>query len=262
MDTKERLDALNFALSAYGKMQHNRTYALTPESKPVFGVLARAMFQRRAAEGRSDMDGKPPSSHQEFFNLAAALNQAGCNLLQRRPGDAPPSPKPWTDPVTGEQLPNPWKTKNLKGQSLLEQRDPALAAHFKAMAEDPYGTLAKMQDAEAQRQSLSSIPYSANEHQLNPFLGNNETAKAEFVKRDPDLAKFYEEEAKPVEIPIFGKNKNLTIAGKLAKDPRMAALVQLAARIHEQWLAEDKLAAQQQRAAAEEALKKLAEAAA
>ena len=49
----------------------------------------------------------------------------------------------------------------------------------------------------------------------------------------------------------------MTVAGKLAKDPSTAALVQLAQRIHENCLAEDKLAAQQQRAAAEETLKRL-----
>jgi hypothetical protein len=108
------------------------------------------------------------------------------------------------------------------------------------MAADDYGTLAKMQDAEAQRKSLAEIPYTEAEHQLNPFLGDNETAKAEFTKRDPDLAKFYQEEAQPVELPIFGKNKNQTVVGKLAKDPSTAALVQLAGQIYEQWQAADK----------------------
>src|SRR4029453_13122815 len=120
------------------------------------------------------MDGKPPSSHQEFFGIIEKLNQAGVNLLQKRPSDPPPVPKPWLDPVTGEALPNPWKTKNLKAQSVLEQRDPQLAAHFKAMAEDPYGTLAKMQDDEAQRQSLSSVAYGEAEGRLNVFCGGHE----------------------------------------------------------------------------------------
>jgi len=35
------------------------------------------------------------------------------------------------------------------------------------------------------------------------------------MKRDPELAKFYQAKAKPVEIPLFGKNRNLTIAGRL-----------------------------------------------
>lgn len=78
-----------------------------------------------------------------------------------------------------------------------------------------------------------------------------------FGKRDPDLAKFYEREAEPVEIPIFGKNKNTTIADRLAKDPSTARLVRLAGRIHENWASEHKLAAQQQRVAAEATLKRL-----
>jgi hypothetical protein len=76
-------------------------------------------------------------------------------------------------------------------------------------------------------------------------------------KRGPDLAKFYQEEAQPIELPLFGKNRNLTVVGKLAKDPSTAGLVKVAARIHENWLAQDKLTAQQQRAAAEETLKRL-----
>jgi hypothetical protein len=54
----------------------------------------------------------------------------------------------------------------------------------------------------------------------------------------------------------------MTIANRLTKDPAVAGLVSLAERIHEQWQAADKSAALEQRAAAEEALKKLVEAAA
>jgi hypothetical protein len=60
----------------------------------------------------------------------------------------------------------------------------------------------------------------------------------------------------------FGKSRNMTIANRLTKDPPVAGLVSLAERIHEQWQAADKSTALEQRAAAEEALKKLAEAAA
>jgi hypothetical protein len=164
--------------------------------------------------------------------------------------------------VTGDALPNPWKTRNLKAQSVLEQRDPALAAHFKAMAADPYGTIAKMHDAEAERQARHSVPYGQGEHESNPFRGTNETAKGAFVKRDPLLAEFYQEEAKPVEIPIFGKNKNQTVVGRLVKDPGTSGLVQLAERIYEQWQTADRAAALKQRAAAEELLKRLEGAAA
>jgi hypothetical protein len=79
------------------------------------------------------------------------------------------------------------------------------------------------------------------------------------MKRDPELAKFYQAEAKPVEIPLFGKNRNLTIAGRLTKDPISNAVVTIAEKIHETWKADDKANALSQRAAADEALRKLSE---
>jgi hypothetical protein len=70
-------------------------------------------------------------------------------------------------------LPNPFAkgSEDLKAESVSSKRDSALAEHFKAMAADPYGTLAKMQDEEVERQSLGGIPYDGEIHKLNPFLG-------------------------------------------------------------------------------------------
>jgi hypothetical protein len=64
-------------------------------------------------------------------------------------------------------------------------------------------------------------------------------------------------EAKPVEIPLFGKNRNLSITGRLTKDPLSNAVVQIAEQIHRTWVNDDKAKAQAQREAAEDALRKL-----
>ena len=134
-ETPEQLrkSAKDFALEAYSKVKNNRSYALDEQNKVALAALARAMFVRRIEEGRSHMDAKP-SSWEEFFGIIEKLAAAGANILQKRPGDPPPLPKVWRDPVTLQPLENPWKTKNLKGQTILQQRDPELAAHFKAMA--------------------------------------------------------------------------------------------------------------------------------
>jgi hypothetical protein len=66
------------------------------------------------------MDAKP-TTWQEFFGVIEKLAAAGVNVLQSRPGDPKPPSRPWTDPVTSEVLPNPWKTKDLKAQTLLQQ---------------------------------------------------------------------------------------------------------------------------------------------
>jgi hypothetical protein len=256
---KLRLSAMKFAEEAYSKVKNNRAYALDEQGKIALGALARAMFEKRIAEGRSESDA-PPTSWQEFFALIERLNQAGANLLQKRPGDAKPIPKPWTDPVTGAALPNPFdkSAPDLKAQTILAQRDPDLAEHYKAMAADPYGTLAKYQDAEAARATMEQIPYGENEHAINPFRTDDMKGQSAFIRNaPPGLADFYKSEAQPVEIPIFGKNRSITVEGQLAKDPASFAFLKVAQQIHENWLAADKQAAQEQREAADAAIKRL-----
>jgi hypothetical protein len=137
--------------------------------------------------------------------------------------------------------------------------DPNLAAHYKAMAADPYGTLAKYQDAEAARAAMREIPYGANEHAVNPWRKDDLQGQSAFIKNaPPGFAKFCKNEAKDVEVPLFGRNRNMTIEGRLAKDPQMFALMKTAQQVRGTWRAEDaRAAAQEQRAAAEAALRKL-----
>jgi hypothetical protein len=125
------------------------------------------------------------------------------------------------------------------------------------MEKSPYKTVADHLAEEAHRKALGGIPYGQEHHKTNPFRGNDQTAKAQLVKRDPDLAKFYEEEAKPVEIPLFGRNRNITVTGRLTKDPLSSAIVQIAEQIHKTWVNDDRVRAQTQQAAAAEELRKL-----
>ena len=167
-------------------------------------------------------------------------------------------PKVWRDPVALEPLSNPFRTKDLKAQTVLQQRDPELAAHYKAMAADPYGTLAKMQDETAARVAMEAIPYGESEHAVNPFRTNDFSAQSAFIKNAPaGLVEFCKSEAKDVEVPIFGRNRNLTVEGQLAKDPAMLALMKTAQQIRDTWAREDRLAAQAKREAADAEIKRL-----
>jgi len=254
-----RQAAYNFALEAYGKTKNNRAYALPDEAKVALGALARAMFVRRIEEGRSHTDAKP-TPWQEFFSIIQRLADAGANVLQRRPGEAKPLPKPWLDPVTGAALPNPFakSTLDLKAQDILLKRDPDLAAHYKAVATDPYGRIASLQDEEAARSTLEAIPYGETEHSVNPFRVDDLAGQSAFIKKAPPaLVEFCRSEARDVEIPLFGKNKNLTVESRLAKDPATFALMKTAQIIRDTWRAEDTRAAQAKRAAAEDEIKRL-----
>jgi hypothetical protein len=256
METKfnplqERKNARDFALRVYGDTKFNRSYALTPEAEIMLSALAAAMAQQRKAEGKDELYAEGP-----FKWLLNQLSQSGCNILQQRPTDPKPLPKPWTHPITGQPLPPPTSPDE---RAVLAKVDPALLDWYDRMQKAPYKTLADHMAQQAFRNALSSIPYGPQEHERNPFRGKDETAKAQLVKRDPELAKFYQAEAVPVEIPLFGRNRNITIAGKLTKDPMSNAIVQIAEQIHKGWVADDQARAQAQRSAAEAELKRLQE---
>jgi hypothetical protein len=71
------------------------------------------------------------------------------------------------------------------------------------------------------------------------------------------LAAFYRDEAKPVELPLFGAKRNLTVEGKLFKDPAAASVLKVAREINRQWLDSDRAAALEARKAAEQQIEKL-----
>jgi hypothetical protein len=80
---KLRLSAMKFAEEAYSKVKNNRAYALDEQGKIALGALARAMFEKRIAEGRSETDA-PPTSWQEFFGIIDKLVAASDHRQSRR----------------------------------------------------------------------------------------------------------------------------------------------------------------------------------
>lgn len=248
---QQRKTAKEFALKVYADTKFNRSYALTPEATTMLSALAAAMAQHRNAEGKEDDQLYAEGPFQWLINY---LSQAGCNILQQRPTDPKPLPKPWLDPITGAPLPPP---KSVDERAVLAKVDPALLDWYDRLEKSPYKTVAEHLDKEAYRKVLTGIPYGPSEHANNPFLGKNETAKAHLTKRDPELAKFYEAEAKPVSIPLFGRERDLTIGGRLTKDPVANSVVKIAEQIHRAWMNDDRVRAEQQQAAAAAELKKL-----
>ena len=77
------------------------------------------------------------------------------------------------------------------------------------------------------RESLGAIPYGPDEHRLNLYIGGNLQAINEFIKRDSELAAFYKQEAEPVSLPLFGPNRNLTVEGRLYRDPHAASVLKI-----------------------------------
>jgi hypothetical protein len=249
----DRKKLIEFACEQYGKVKGHRSYALTPETKAALGALVGAVIERRKAEGRHYSDDHPYCA-EEITALIQRLDDAGINILQKRPGEAPKLPELWEHPLTAEPLPPP---KTPDERAILAKHDPELLALLDEFEMRPYATTQKLRAAEAHRQALAAIPYGPSEHKTNKFVSGTATEQAALMKSDPVLAEFLRRESQPVSIPIFGKNKNMTIEGKLIRDPAIAATVRVAQRIYEDCREQDRLAAREQHAAADAALKKL-----
>jgi hypothetical protein len=162
-------------------------------------------------------------------------------LFQQKPSDAPPLPKPWIDPVTGEQLPNPWlkASLNLDWQALLTQKDPALAEHYKAMAKNSYAYVAKLQDDAAARLQAQAIKYDKESHATNPFVTGAMTEASQLILVNPELGDFMKSEAKPLVLPWLLSGGNLTQVSRItAADPAWGALVARATEILRIWISE------------------------
>jgi hypothetical protein len=71
------------------------------------------------------------------------------------------------------------------------------------------------------------------------------------------LAQFCKAESEPVRLDLFGAQKDLTVRGRLTKDPAAATVVELAEKIEAQWRMEDKAQAAEAITAAERKLREL-----
>src|SRR2546423_488951 len=162
---EERAHWQELALSVYSELPRNRAYALTSDAQRSLGALAAGW--REAGNSFATAD----NGREKFAKFLQ--NEVGPlvpGLFQENASDPPELPKVWRDPVTSEILPNPWLTHDNKAKALLGKRDPALAAHFQAMAKSPYEHLARMQDAQAAAARKKAIKYDEKIHEINPFV--------------------------------------------------------------------------------------------
>ena len=180
------------ALEAFKKVPNNRHYALDFKSENEVGAVLLA-YRDITLENGGGFD------MVELTKVFETLSQDLPGLVQDRPDPEQEIPKLPVDETTGEQALNPWKkgSENLSDQMLVEQRDPKLAAHLKAIANGvSYSLLYKQRDERERREKLRQLRYTGAEHKQNPFhLSGKEGLKAQsaFVKQhehEPWLIEF------------------------------------------------------------------------
>jgi hypothetical protein len=228
MITSEGIDNLWRAQVAarYREHERARAYAMTPDAKRHLVWLWESC--RTAATA-------PETATDLFKWTLENLANAGVNVLQPAPPQEPKPPEAWKD-LWGNPLPNPWTTKDLQAQSLLTQRDPALAEWLQKFAESPYAAAVEWQDKQAAALAQKAITYNSDSHSANPFVnGANETERAQFVKNAPaHVVERCKQEARPIEFPS-GKNFNLTQQSKISTIPRLNALFTAALDREREW---------------------------
>jgi hypothetical protein len=222
-----------------GFPNRHRTYALTPDSQRHLVQLYWAC--------KDACDDNSEAASKLFKTALEGFCDAGCNVLQPRPiGEIKP-PEVWRD-VFGNVLPNPFLKRadgktDVKGQTLVTQRDPWAAQWLRKFAEDLWAAAAEWQDLLAETQTQRDFTYNSDSHAANPYTKPNLSLseRSKFEKEHPDLVARLKTEAIPVAFPV-GTNYNLTIQSRIAKTPQLAALLANVRRQEEQHVAQSEAA--------------------
>jgi hypothetical protein len=202
---------------------------------------------------------QPPQEPADLFKwtLETLADTCGVNVLQPSPPSELKPPEAWSD-LWGNPLPNPWATKDLKGQSLLSKRDAPLAEWLQKFAESPYGAAVEWADKQAPALKQRALSYNSDSHRANVFVnGANESEKGNFVRNaDAATLERCKWEAKEIQFPV-GKGYNLTQQGKISTIPRLQALFTAAQNCEREWREGARMKARQEIEAAQKNLKDL-----
>jgi hypothetical protein len=91
---------------------------------------------------------------------------------------------------------------------------------------------------------------------MNPWVSGHRKQQDGLVKLSPDLAAYYQQEARPVELP-FGPNANMTLRGKIWKNPKLRAIADRADEIAKVWQTQERTRLLAEKAESEKRLKEL-----
>ena len=214
-------------LPIYNKMERARLYALSDDAKRHLVFL---WWTCR------DIDSDNAT---ELFrsSLEQLADQCGVNVLQALPPNELKPPEPERD-MWGNVLPNPFvgSKPDLKGQTILMQRNPKLGELYKKAAESPWGAWAQWQDEQSANLKLRTIKYDSDSHAGNVFAnGASETEKAQFVRNaDAATVARCKAEAAPVTFPV-GRAFNLTAQSQISRIPKLSALFNAMMEREREW---------------------------
>jgi len=190
--------------------------------------------------------------------LEKFADECGVNVLQPKPPSELKPPEMWKD-LWNRDLPNPFATGDLQGQTLVTKRDPELAKWLKAYAESPYAARCEWADQQAALLKQKAVSYDADTHAANPYVNNaDETTKGQFHKNaPPEVIARAKWESRPIEFPGAGKHFDLTKQSKISTNPKLSVLWDSMVEREREYVASEKVTLRQQRLEAEKRLQAL-----
>ncbi len=246
MDNKskaKRLAAIGRTLDALKNTKHARHYAFDNGSLLALGALVETWREDQIEAGETV--GRP-----EIVKFIEGLKPYVPSLFQKRPAD-PAQIEKVLDPLTGREPENPWTVNDLASQSVVTTQFPELAEQLKKRAKHggslTYAQVVEEQHAEAKAKELRDLEYGESQHGINPFRRNALGAQSEVRRRYGDgIAAFYKREATtPVELPWVGE-PNLTLMGKISKQPQLHELVKRSIGTAKEWAEETMMESEKQ----------------
>jgi|SRR5581483_195016 len=228
---------------------------------PVYEKNERHRSYKTEDDGKRHLVWLFKKSGPDLFNKALdEFFDAGVNCLQPKLPELLKTPEPLKD-VFGNPLPNPYTTGDIEGQTILVQHDLKLASFYKSLAESPWRTWKAWRDENAQIGEIRRFRYNSEVHAVNPCANPKatKTELAKFEREHPDwMVKRCRWESQPITFPFKDtKNFNLTIYGKIGRNPIIGPLFAEMEQLETRYVTKAKMDAQRQLADAEAQLKKL-----
>ena len=96
-------------------------------------------------------------------------------------------------------------------------------------------------EEEAKAQELRELVYDETQHAINPFKSPNAIGQHSALRKNygEGIANFYKREAtEPVALPWIGEEQNLTLMGKITKQPQLHELVKRSLGTAREWATE------------------------
>jgi hypothetical protein len=225
-----------------GRLKHGRPWALSDEEKLKFGAYDEAARQAKA----NSVEVMREMAATQYVTNLEKNEWTLPNWTQHWRPEPVEIPKLPVDPITGQQIRNPWlEPHDFRSQSVIKLQSKRLAKWLEDAAKNNGVTASMLDELAAEKlnaERLGKVEFGGKQWaESAPMRSENLTTRMAFERslEDPWVLSAYRHE-REMGSPkaMFG---HLSFRMALAKrDPKLAEIHRAAEKIHAQWQAEER----------------------